>query len=256
MSTVIYGPVPSWRLGSSLGIDLVSTDTKTCSVNCTYCQLGETVQQVSERNEFVSLDRIEDEIEAVKGIEIDYVTFSGMGEPTLASNFGQAVELVRSALDFPIAVLTNSSLLFLPDVQKELAHVDFVVAKLDASDEKMFQAINRPASGISLDQTIDGIRRFRRSFSGRLALQIMFIDSNKEQAAEMASLAVEIAPDEVQLNTPLRPCPERPLSREEIEDVKPVFANFGGIITSVYDSMKPSVVPISTDETLRRRPVL
>ena len=121
MSSIIYGPVPSWRLGRSLGIDLLSTKGKTCSFDCIYCQLGKTVHSLTERRQFVSLDELAAELEGVKDIPADYATFSGVGEPTLASNLGEAIELARSVLRLPVAVLTNSSLMTREDVCNELA---------------------------------------------------------------------------------------------------------------------------------------
>jgi len=256
MNSIIYGPVPSWRLGRSLGIDLVSTKGKTCSFDCVYCQLGKTIHRVNRRDEFVSLDLLADEFESIKEIPIDYVTFSGVAEPTLASNLGQAIDLTKSKLGFPVAVLSNSSLMFLEDVRHDLAHADVVVAKLDAPDEALFQSINRPVAGISFDQTMEGIRKFRREYPGILALQMMFMNTNKGSASHMAALAEEIKPDEVQLNTPLRPCAAKPLKEEEMRYIKDEFARFGDKAVMVYESTKPMVEPVDMAQTLRRRPQL
>ena len=126
--SIIYGPVASWRLGRSLGIDLLSVKEKTCSFNCVYCQLGKTTLLLSERREFVSLVELTRELDSVTKIGADYVTFSGTGEPTLASNLGRAIEVVRSIVQLPVAVLTNSSLMSSGDVRCELAKADVVVA--------------------------------------------------------------------------------------------------------------------------------
>ena len=109
--SIIYGPVPSWRLGRLLGIDLLSTRGKTCSFDCVYCQLGRTIHSVDEPKEFVAISKLVSELEQVRGVQADYATFSGVGEPTLASNLGQAIEIVRSGLGLPLAVLTSSSLM-------------------------------------------------------------------------------------------------------------------------------------------------
>ncbi|NQT72292.1 MAG: radical SAM protein [Chloroflexi bacterium] len=256
MNSIIYGPVPSWRLGRSLGIDVVSTKEKTCSFDCVYCQLGKTIHRVNQRDTFVSLELLADEFESTKEIPIDYVTFSGVAEPTLASNLGQAIDLAKSKLGFPVAVLTNSSLMFLEDVRRDLAHADVVVAKLDVPEEGLFRSINRPVTGISFKQTVEGIRRFRREYSGILALQIMFIDANRGSASQMAALAEEIMPDEVQLNTPLRPCAVKPLREAEMRSIKDEFARFGDKAVMVYESTKPMVEPVDMAQTLRRRPQL
>ena len=252
---IIYGPVSSWRLGRSLGIDLLSTRRKVCSFNCVYCQLGETDQFIVEPRGFISLEQLTSEIELLNPIKADYATFSGMGEPTLASNLGEAIELARSILDLPIAVLTNSSLMFREDVRQQLAHADIVVAKLDVPNEELFAMVNRPAPGLHFNQIKDGIRLFRRKYRGKLALQIMFIEANKDYASEIATLARQISPDEVQIDTPLRPSKVKPLPRENIASIREKFNNLRNVIT-VYEALKPEVRPLDLVETLRRRPNL
>ncbi len=252
---IIYGPVASWRLGSSLGIDLLNTRRKVCSFNCVYCQLGETSQFVVEPKEFISLEQLTSEIELLRPVEADYATFSGMGEPTLASNLGEAIELARSILDLPIAVLTNSSLMFRQDVRQRLARANVVVAKLDVPNANLFAKVNKPASGLRFDLIVDGMKRFRDTYRGKLALQVMFIAANKDYASEMAALARQISPDEVQINTPLRPCAVRPLPPKSIAEVQREFTNFENVVT-VYEARKYKVLPLDLAETLRRRPEL
>lgn len=251
--SIIYGPVPSWRLGRSLGIDLLNAKKKVCSFNCVYCQLGETTRFVAEPREFVSLQQLAEEIQSVRQIEADYATFSGVGEPTLATNLGQAIELVRSILDLPVAVLTNSSLMFREDVRQQLAHADTVVAKLDVPNGELLAKVNRPAPGLHFDQIIDGIMRFRGEYRGKLALQIMFIEANQDYPLEIAALAREISPDEVQINTPLRSCAVRPLPPEHIAGIQQKFKNLRNVI-SVYEAPRNEVRPLDVVETLRRRP--
>jgi len=252
---IIYGPVASWRLGSSLGIDLLNTRRKACSFNCVYCQLGKTGQLIVEPGEFISLEQLTSEIKLLSPIKADYATFSGMGEPTLASNLGEAIELARSILDLPIAVLTNSSLMFRQDVRQRLARADVVVAKLDVPNANLFAKVNKPASGLRFDLIVDGIRRFRDTYRGKLALQVMFIEANKDYASEIAALARQISPDEVQIDTPLRPSKVKPLPRENIASIREKFNNLRNVIT-VYEAPKPEVRPLDLAETLRRRPEL
>ena len=163
MNSVIYGPVPSWRLGRSLGVDILSTKGKTCCFDCIYCQLGRTVYPLTGRKEFVSLAELAKELEAVKGVAADYVTFSGVGEPTLASNLGEAIRLAKSVLALPLAVLTNSSLMTREDVRKELILADVVVAKVDAPDEELFQQINRPIIRQTLYEVLKALERLEVS---------------------------------------------------------------------------------------------
>ncbi len=252
---IIYGPVASWRLGRSLGIDLLDTRKKVCSFNCVYCQLGETDQFIIEPREFINLEQLTSEIELLSPIKADYATFSGMGEPTLASNLGEAIELARSNLGLPIAVLTNSALMFREDVRQRLTHADTVVAKLDVPNEELFAMVNRPAPGLHFNRIRDGLRFFRDKYKGKLALQVMFIEANKDYALEIAALARQISPDEVQIDTPLRPSKVKPLSRENIASIREKFNNLRSVIT-VYEAPKPKVLPLDLAETLRRRPNL
>jgi len=253
--SILYGPVSSWRLGRSLGIDILSTKGKTCSFDCVYCQLGRTVHPEVERKEFVSLDRLAQELKTVKGITADYATFSGIGEPSLASTLGEAIRLVKSALKLPVAVLTNCSLMTRDDVRYELALADVVVAKVDAPTEELFRKINRPIGGQTLAGILKALQFFREEYHGKLALQMMFIEANKGYAVGMAKIAEQLSPDEVQINTPLRPCGVTPLSPEEVAAIEQEFSNFQNVVT-VYRALKPEVMPFDLAETLRRRPKL
>jgi len=251
--SIIYGPVPSWRLGRSLGIDLLSTRGKTCSFDCVYCQIGRNVHPLVERKEFVPISRLAAALQPLRGVPADYATFSGVGEPTPASNLGQAIEIAQSVLGLPVAVLTNSSLMPEENVRLDLARANTVVAKLDAPNEKLFNVINRPAVKYPLDEILESIRHFRSEFSGKLALQIMFIEANKGYAQEMARVAEQLSPDEVQINTPLRPCAAKPLPPEDISAIQQAFSGFRNVLT-VYESSRPEVVPLNLEETRRRRP--
>jgi wyosine [tRNA(Phe)-imidazoG37] synthetase (radical SAM superfamily) len=254
-NSIIYGPVSSWRLDRSLGIDPLSTKGKTCSFDCIYCQLGRTVHPEVERKEFVSLDRLARELKKVEGVAADYATFSGMGEPSLASNLGEAIRLVKSALKLPVAVLTNSSLIPREDVRQELAPADVVVAKVDAPNEELFRKINRPIGSQTLAEILRALKLFREEYHGKLALQMMFVEANKGYAVDMAEIVKQLSPDEIQINTPLRPCGVSPLSPEELAAIEREFSNFQNVVT-VYGALKPEVMPFDLAETLRRRPKL
>ena len=255
MSSLVYGPVSSWRLGRSLGVDIVSTKGKTCSFDCLYCQLGRTVHPLVRRREFEPLSHLAQELEAVRNIKVDYVTFSGVAEPTLASNLGQAIKMVKSILNLPAAVLTNSSLMPREDVRHELGQADVVVAKVDASNEELFRRINRPRVKSTLDEILQAIGLFREEYRGKLALQMMFVKENKGYAPKMARIVEKLSPDEVQINTPLRPCAVKPLTPEEISAIRQEFAGLKGVVT-VYEALRPAVTPLNLKETLRRRPKL
>jgi len=250
--SVTYGPVPSWRLGRSLGVDPVSSKGKTCSLDCIYCQLGRTKHPLTERRNFIRVEQLIEALKGVEGLPLDYITFAGVGEPTLAANLGPLVRAVRERSPYPIAILTNSSLMVREDVREDLALFDLVAAKVDAPNEALFQRINRPCILNSLQEIVESIRRFREEFTGRLALQMMFVEANKDHASEMAQLARELKPDEVQLNTPLRPSPVRPLSPGEMELIEEAFQGLS--VLNVYKAERPEVVPLEESETRRRRP--
>ncbi len=138
------------------------------------------------------------------------------------------------------------------DMRQDLALFDVVVAKVDAPDELLYQQINRPFVNYTLAEVLWGIRRFQEEFQGKLALQMMFVEANRDRAEEMAEIARDLSPDEVQLNTPLRPNPERPLSPEEMEEIEAAFV--GLPVLNVYKAARPEVVFLDEEETRRRRP--
>jgi len=239
--TIVYGPVPSWRLGRSLGIDLTQPP-KTCTFDCVYCQLGRTINKVSNPEEFVTkvgADDFEADLKkALRSIgvnSLDYITFSGTGEPTLNLKLGEMIKRVKEiARDVPVAVLTNSSLVNREDVRANLAEADLVVAKLDAPHEALFKAINRPAEGLTLESIIEGLKRLRSQKKGKMALQLMFLKTTQgsESNADpknidlLVELVRKIGPDEVQINTPTRPPSEKyvlPLSGREIDEIAAKF---------------------------------
>jgi len=250
----VYGPVPSWRMGKSLGIDLLSVEENTCPFDCIYCQLGRTVNKQIRREKFIDLRLLKAELETIKDkVRADCATFSGTGEPTLACNLGEAIELVKKILSLPVAILTNAALLKDEEVLLSLLKADLVIAKLDASREEVFQTVNQPAAELSLNDIKEGLWQFRARYKKKLALQMMFIQANKDCAGEMAQLAKAIAPDEVQINTPLRPCSVKPLSREEIAAIQREFFTLKNV-TTVYEATRPIVTPLNLAETIRRRP--
>jgi len=248
----IYGPVPSWRLGSSLGIDLLSQEEKICSYDCIYCQLGRTEAPTATRRLFVAEDEVLKELERFPAdVEVDFITFSGRGEPTLALNLGRALLAVRAAREEAIAVITNASLMDREDAREELSHADLVIVKLDACSEESFAKVNRPFEGARFDVVLAGIKEFRKYFRRKLALQVMFMKENATLAAAIAGIAKEILPDEVQINTPLRPCGIMPLEEKELSEIKKCFSGVGAM--SVYESRKKFVKPVSDADTLKRR---
>lgn len=247
----IYGPVPSWRLGSSLGIDLLSGKEKACTFNCIYCQLGKTKSLATKRRLYVPTEKVIQEIKALPRVRIDYITFSGRGDPTLAINLGKTIKELKTLRKEPIAVLTNSSLLYRKDVRKELSLADLVAVKLDVDSEKMLKVINQPAKKIKFSHILKSIRQFRKEYRGKLALQIMFMKKNRDIAKNIAKLAGSIQPDEIQINTPRRPCAIKPLSRKAILEIKRHFSGMNAF--SLYDAKRKKARPLSAKDTMLRR---
>ena len=164
---IVYGPVSSWRLGRSLGVDLICSKDKICSFDCTYCQLGKPFKKTAQRNMFVTISNMKTELEeALKATTPDVITFSGTGEPTLAENMDLAIKTIRKITNIPLAILTNSSLMNRKDIRNTLSKLDIVVAKLDAPNEGIFQMINKPADNITFMETINGIKKFKKNFTG------------------------------------------------------------------------------------------
>lgn len=245
-NSTVYGPVPSWRLGSSLGIDVLKPP-KTCTFNCVYCQLGPTVRQVSSPDDigdFIGVTQVlrdlENALERLDLQRIDTITFSGTGEPTLNPHLGDMIAGVGYlANGVPIAVLTNSSLMFRPEVRENLSKADIVVAKLDAANAGTFHAINRPLPHADFNQIVGGIKLFRNEASALLALQIMFIDASDDviptnfsgrSLDELLKLVSVIHPDQVQINTPTRPPSESHVKKVDSLTLRGIYEKFSDII--------------------------
>ncbi len=252
--STVYGPVASWRLGRSLGIDLFNSDIKICNYDCIYCQLGKTAGYQTERREFVSLAKLREDLAGVKGVEADYVTFSGMGEPTLASNLGEAISAAREILGLPVAVITNASLIKDEQVRRELALADMVITKLDAADDSTLARMNQPAEGISLAPILQGLQMFRLEYSGKLVIDIMLTDINKSQAFNLNYFAGMMMPHQVQLNTPRRPCSCQALPGKELAELRKTwFWNRENVLV-VSEAARPEVTPLDEAETELRHP--
>lgn len=206
----VFGPVPSRRLGRSLGIDPVPL--KSCNWNCVYCQLGRTVPLVGERGELAPAAEIVQEVHAAlqahRPGEIDWITLVGSGEPTLNDRLGWMIRKVKAMTDTPVAVITNGSLLYRADVREELRAADAVLPSLDAGTSSLYCAINRPHPWFTFDRLLDGLESFRREYAGKLWIEVMLVkDLNDGEAAleGIAAILSRIHPDEVHLSLPLRP---------------------------------------------------
>jgi wyosine [tRNA(Phe)-imidazoG37] synthetase (radical SAM superfamily) len=249
----IYGPVYSWRLGFSLGIDPLTTEKKYCSYNCTYCQLGNAEQLCFERRVFVPTSAIVNEVRALPAdCQIDHLTLSGNGEPTLATNLGDIIKALRKVRPERIAVITNSSTVMQPDVRADLCLSDVVLFKIEAPDQEVFQKISKAPDSLKLARIVEGIQLLKRTYKGKLVIQTMMTEDNMAHAAALAKLIRTIGPDEVQLNTPLRPSPVRPLSEAEMLEVKKPFVEQGLSVLSVYEEEKRPYRPFDDAATEKR----
>lgn len=248
---IVYGPVSSWRLGRSLGIDPICEGGKICSFDCVYCSLGPTTEKSIERKVFVPSREVAQALErAVGEVEAEVVTFSGTGEPTLAQNLGELIEMARAISGLPVAVLTNSSLKTREDVRKDLAKADIVKGKLDVPNEELFRRINRPHEKILFKDVVSGLKKFREEFDGEFQLEVMFVPENKDLSEEIAKIVETVGADEVQINTPLRPSAVSPLSRDELREVQKSFEGMN--IHSVFESEKPSLGRVIGEKKLKR----
>lgn len=204
--STVYGPVESWRLGRSLGVDLLCVDS-ICSFWCVYCQLGRINVRTAGRGVFVTTRRVLEDLSRSDWRGADCVTLSGSGEPTLAANLGEVIRGIKRVTGKPVAVLTNGAHLESPHVRRDLREADSVFCKLDAADEKRFSRTNRPVEGVTLGGVIEGIKQLRAEYDGRLAIQTMLTPLNADSAEDLARVLDEIRPDEVHLCAPTRTVP-------------------------------------------------
>jgi wyosine [tRNA(Phe)-imidazoG37] synthetase (radical SAM superfamily) len=206
-----FGPIPSRRLGRSLGVNNIPA--KVCTYSCVYCQVGRTTAMELERRAFYPPQVIADDVAAKlesarrQGEDADYITFVPDGEPTLDVNLGLELELLRP-LGVPLAVITNSSLISREDVRADLARADWASLKVDAVDEEAWRRVNRPHGKLRLEAMLNGVRAFARDFGGTLATETMLvrgINDDLERVRDVAAFLAEIGPVVAYLSVPTRP---------------------------------------------------
>jgi len=230
MYKYLFGPVPSRRLGMSLGIDLIPS--KVCSLNCVYCECGKTTNLTIERKEYVSYNKVTNELEHYfkNNPAPDYVTFSGSGEPTLNLKIGDIIKFLKSNYPYiPIAVLTNGTLFDQKKVRTELLDVDLVLPSLDAASESSFKKINRPFHTLNINKYIQGLIDFRKEYSGKIWLEVLILpgyNDNKKDLKLLKDAFVRIKPDRIQLNSLDRPGilnTLRSATRNELQQIADFF---------------------------------
>jgi wyosine [tRNA(Phe)-imidazoG37] synthetase (radical SAM superfamily) len=261
-----FGPVNSRRFGISLGVDLVPY--KTCSLNCVYCECGETTAVTSARDEYVPTDDVIAELDAyLSGSpRLDAVTFSGSGEPTLHAGIGRIISHIKKRFPrYTIVILTNGTMLWDRNVRQSISEADIVVPSLDAVSPGAFARICRPADDITPEKVIDGLIEFRKEFGGRIYLEIFIvpgINDNKEELTKLKKACIRIRPDKIQINSLDRPGAEswvEPAGMDELLSIREFFAPLNAEIIG-----RPAAVSFAdgnaTDlarsimSTLRRRP--
>ena len=201
----IFGPVPSRRLGRSIGIDLVPF--KTCTYDCIYCQLGRTTCKTMQRKEWVPFYEIISQLKEKLYLRPNYITLSGSGEPTLFSRCGELIYQIKEITDIPVAILTNGSLFWMPEVRKSLLNADLVIPSLDAGSQHLFQYVNRPHPEIFFDEMVEGLIRFREEYTGAYWLEVFLLAGVNTPEVEIEKLKAcihSIQPDRVQANTVTR----------------------------------------------------
>lgn len=224
----IFGPVPSRRLGLSLGIDLVPY--KVCSFDCIYCQLGRTTRKALQRQTFVDTNDVIAELrETVPRVKANYITLSGSGEPTLSLDLGRLIREIKKLTSTPVAVLTNGSLLSSADLQQELLGADLVVPSLDAGSQQVFEKINRPYPGLCIDGIIDGLERFSKDYRGKVWVEVMLVkgvNDGEEELERISSALRRVRAEKIQLNTVERPPAEASASRLSVDQMERAKEHF------------------------------
>jgi wyosine [tRNA(Phe)-imidazoG37] synthetase (radical SAM superfamily) len=261
--THLFGPVPSRRLGRSLGVDLIPR--KTCPYDCVYCEVGPTTRRTLRRFPHQAeniLREVADYLKEAAG-EADFITLAGSGEPTLNQDLGRLISAIKSMTAIPVAVLTNGALLHLTEVRRDLAAADVVLPSLDAAIEETWRAVNRPLPGLTLDLLLEGLTAFRREYAGQIWLEILLlkgINDTEEELAALSRVLRDLAPDKVQLNTQVRPGVEdwaRALAREELAAAAAALGPGVEVIASFNGGPPPSPAPGDADflAMLARRPM-
>jgi wyosine [tRNA(Phe)-imidazoG37] synthetase (radical SAM superfamily) len=259
----VFGPVPSRRLGLSLGIDLIPA--KTCTYDCLYCQVGRTTCKTIEAGLFIPIQEVLAELEQKLGkMKPDFVTLAGSGEPTLHSHIDKVITFIKRITGIKIALLTNGSLLWNEEVRNRVSGSDVIIPTLTTAFEETFRSIHRPCPELSLPLIIEGLKSLRQAYQGQIFLEVVllagFNDSNREIEG-LKSVIDEISPDRVQLNTVVRPPADSraiPLDIKRLESIKETFGESAEIITGHalkqkggrQDSLITAIV-----EMAKRRPV-
>jgi wyosine [tRNA(Phe)-imidazoG37] synthetase (radical SAM superfamily) len=231
-----FGPVPSRRLGLSLGVDVIPK--KLCTLDCVYCEVGVTDKRGLARKEYFLAKEILAEVKEViaEYPNLDHITISGSGEPTLNSKIGDIIRGIKQMTNVPVAVLTNGTLLDDPAVRRDLMDADIVSPSLDAVTPEVFEKVDRPNPKLRIDNIIEGIRKFRQEYCGRMWMEILFVGGINDQDDEvykMKQVIDEIQPEKVHLNTVIRPPAysfAKPTSQERLREIQKILGERSEIV--------------------------
>ena len=259
----LYGPVPSRRLGLSLGVDIIPP--KVCTLDCIYCQLGRTTSLSIERKPYIEPELVLAELKQrlAAGLKADFITLGGSGEPTLNSTLGRLIDGVRFLTEIPVAILTNGTLMYRPDVRADCANADVVLPSLDAAAEQVFQKINRPHPDINVEMVISGLVAFRAEFSGQIWLEILFtagVNDGPDHLAKLREAIEVIQPDKVHVNTVVRPPAEQAAQALDASGLQTIARRLGpgseviAEFSAGHCARSKMATPKDVLSVLRRRP--
>lgn len=262
----LFGPVPSRRLGISLGVDLVPH--KVCSLNCVYCEVGKTTDKTIKRKEYVPIDEVINELDQFLGSnpELDYVTFSGAGEPTLNSGLGKIIKHIKKNYpQYKLALLTNATLFYDDQLREEILPCDLLLPSLDAISDGVFKKINRPEDNLSVEKMIAGLIKLKEKFKGEIWLEIFLIHGINDIDSELTKfkeILTQLKPERIQLNSLDRPGTEEwvePITEKRMNEIKEYFSPLSVEIIAKFKSRNKvrsyhEDIASAIIETISRRP--
>ena len=259
----IFGPVPSRRLGLSLGIDLIPH--KTCTYDCIYCQVGRTTDRIMEPLSFVSISEVIEELkEVLSKNRPDVITLAGSGEPTLNRDIGNVISEIKKLTSIPLTLLTNGSLLWKRDIREMVKEVDILIPTLSSSYAETHNRIHRPHPDLNLDKIIGGLKEMRKGYPGKYFLEVVLLSGINDSDKEISGLSKvinKISPDKVQLNTVVRP-PSDPgamsLSSKKLEEIKNYLGDNTEVIAASPLKARTNVPDLKIEQIIemaKRRPV-
>ncbi|MFU8781253.1 MAG: radical SAM protein [Kiritimatiellia bacterium] len=249
----LFGPIASRRFGRSLGVDLLGR--RICSFDCVFCEAGPTQTCTFVRDAFTPVALVISELRAWFGAggEADVVTLAGRGEPTLHTGFGAVIDAIHGMSALPVVLLSNGSLLWMPEVRAAAARADIVKISLSGWDDASLAAVNQPAAGVTFDAYLAGMIAFRKQFRGELRLEVMFLagfNDTREAAGKIARLAALLAPDKVELNTVVRPPADSrvlPVADDKLAAFVPLFGSRAVVIGRCVAARAPAV-PVAAEQ--------